>query len=180
MLGTHASWHFEDNPKAAIYIPAYWTAWNATLLGYFNTIIAAAQNHPTMTFLVAVNINNGPGSSAPSPTDTTYLKIQEMLAQPNIVVIGYVGTNYGSELTKAEYPVGNPFPGNAPRDLQSVKNDCTNWVSWYHVRGFMFDDQADGLTIANVPGYPGGIKEVYNAFYIGRHGTPRFWGISTP
>ena len=140
--------------RAAHYIPLY--SWNA---GGYDKVIAEKQKNPSVPIIAAINPNNGPGASKSTAIDTAVKAMQAV----GVIVIGYVGTNYGSELTKRQYPVGNPWPGDAPRDLASVKADMDKYVQWYGVDGFMGDDYSNKQFIT-LP--DGTTKDVYNTFYL--------------
>lgn len=136
-----------------MYVPLY--NWNCA--GY-DTIIAQKQANPTLPIVVAINPASGPGTSK----STAIANAVTAMQQAGITVIGYVGTNYGSELTKAQYPVGNPWPSNTPNTLTDVEARCLNYVQWYGVTGFMFDDYSNTQFITMPDGTQ---KDVYNTFY---------------
>lgn len=140
--------------KQGNYIPLY--SWNAN--GY-QQVVTDKQNNPAVTIIATLNPNNGPGSSK----SATIATAANALKSASVITLMYVGTNYGSELTKAQYPVGNPWPSNTPRDLASVKQDCLNAVTWYGVDGFMFDDFSNTQYITLPDGTK---KDVYNTFYV--------------
>lgn len=142
------------NARVGSYCTLY--SWNAN--GY-DQLVAAKQKNPHIPIIAALNPNSGPGSAKATVIDTAC----QALKAAGVIVIGYVGTNYGSELTKRQYPVGNPWPSDVPKDLASVKNECLNWVNWYGVDGFMFDDYSNKQTIT-LPDST--TKDVYNTFYL--------------
>lgn len=142
------------NSRAGSYVTLY--SWNAA--GY-DQVIAAKQKNPHVPIIAALNPNSGPGSAKATVIDTAC----QALKAAGVIVIGYVGTNYGSELTKRQYPVGNPWPSDNPKDLASVKAECDKWVQWYGVDGFMFDDYQNTQNIT-LP--DGSTKDVYNTFYV--------------
>jgi hypothetical protein len=87
----------------------------------WSAIITAANAHPTVHVVAIVNPNTGPGS-APSDSYTTGIAA---LQAAHIVVIGYVGTNYG---------------GNS---VSSVEAKIDSWKSFYPtLQGIFFDEQS--------------------------------------
>lgn len=140
--------------RGASYIPLY--SWNCA--GY-EQVIALKQKFPEVPIIAAINPSSGPGTSKSTTIDAAVKAMQAA----DVMVLGYVGTNYGSELTKRQYPVGNPWPSDTPRDLESVKADMDKYVQWYGVDGFMEDDYSNKQNIT-LP--DGATKDVYNTFYL--------------
>jgi hypothetical protein len=141
------------NARAGNYVPLY--SWNAN--GY-QQVIAQKVKYPWVPIIAAINPSSGPGTAKSATIETAVKAMQAV----GIWVLEYIGTNYGSELTKREYPVGNPWPGDVPRDLASVKQECLNAVNWYGVDGFMGDDFSNKQFIT-LP--DGTTKDVYTTFY---------------
>lgn len=135
--------------KPATYIPLY--NWNGN--GY-DRIIAQKQAHPAVEMVVAVNPASGPGTAKSTTLETRY----KAMADAGVQVIGYVGVNYGSELTKRQYPVGNPWPSDTPKTEADIKTEMDRYRTWYNIRNYMFDDFPNNKTIT-MP--DGSIKDVY-------------------
>jgi len=89
--------------------------------GSWSAIIAAASAHPTVHVVAIVNPNTGPGSARSASYTTGIADLQAA----HIVVIGYVGTNYG---------------GNS---VSSVEAKIDTWKSFYPtLQGIFFDEQS--------------------------------------
>lgn len=140
-------------PRVGSYTPLY--SWNCA--GY-DQVIADKQRNPTVPIVVAINPASGPGTAYSSTIATAVTAMKNA----GVIVLGYVGSNYGSELTKAQYPVGNPWPSNTPNTLADVEGRCLNYVQWYGVDGFMFDDYSNKQFITMPDGTA---KDVYTTFY---------------
>ncbi|KEQ96512.1 hypothetical protein AUEXF2481DRAFT_87898 [Aureobasidium subglaciale EXF-2481] len=79
-------------------------------VGTWQPLYDALSNNPQVTFDVIVNPNNGPGGSLP---DSNYIANITMInAHPNVNILGYVHTSYGS------------------RDLSDIASDIDTYQSW--------------------------------------------------
>lgn len=142
------------NAPAANYVPLY--SWNCA--GY-DQVVVQKQKYPHIPIIAAINPASGPGTSK----SATIANAVNAMQNAGIVVLGYVGTNYGSELTKRQYPVGNPWPSDTPNTLADVEGRCLSYQQWYSVDGYMFDDFSNTQTIT-LPDST--TKDVYNTFYV--------------
>ncbi|KAJ7056092.1 Spherulation-specific family 4 [Mycena amicta] len=92
----------------------------------------AIINHPTMPFYIIINPDSGPGGSANSQPDTNYQSCVSTLrpaANPNVHVIGYVATGFGT------------------RAASAVEADVLTYAGWgaaWRPSGIFFDEVQDG------------------------------------
>lgn len=97
--------------------PDWWigTPWSWT------PIIQAAAANPKVKFFVVINVNSGPDTAVNG--DYTQGLLQ-LLANPNVVALGYVGTLYGA------------------KTLANVEAEIDSWVSFYpgSISGIMLDE----------------------------------------
>lgn len=85
-------------------------------------------SHPNITFQVILNVDSGPGSSAPGHSKEWTSEVPKLNAYPNVHTYGYVPTLYGT------------------RTLPKVVSDITAWANWntytaanLSVNGIFFD-----------------------------------------
>ncbi len=84
---------------AAVLFPAY--VYPAP--GAWDDLFAAIQSAPAQQFQVIVNIDSGPGRSAP-PSDVNYVAVMRRLkTYGNVAVLGYIHTLWGHRDTGAMY-----------------------------------------------------------------------------
>jgi hypothetical protein len=94
----------------------------------WTTIVNVHAEYPNVPIIAVVNPDNGPGSSE----DPTFLAGIKQLQAGGVTVLGYVDL-----LTNCECSV-NP--------LSAVENEVSEYWSWYHTNGIMFDDFNNGFT----------------------------------
>jgi hypothetical protein len=94
----------------------------------WTTIVNVHAEYPNVPIIAVVNPDNGPGSSK----DSTFLAGIQQLQAGGVKVLGYVDL-----LTNCECSV-NP--------LSTVESEVSEYWSWYHTNGIMFDDFNNGFT----------------------------------
>lgn len=100
-----------------------------------------------MTFFVIVNPNTGPGDPNTQP-DPVYSGCIEQVKAPNVILVGYVDTQYA---TRASSEI-----------LQDVAT-YAGWDSAYAVSGIFFDDVSATETLfAYYSGWASTAKESFN------------------
>ncbi len=108
--------------KTAIVFPAYIYP---SYLGWWNPLYNAVSNNPTLPFHVIINVNSGPGASAP-PNGDYQVGINKLKSFPNVKLLGYVHTSYGT------------------RPLADVQNDINIWNQFsstgFGMNGIFFDE----------------------------------------
>lgn len=108
--------------------PSWWTT-----PGAWDWVVNAAQQYPSMPFVVVVNPASGPGSSAVPNSDYVH-EIARLNALSNVQLLGYVDTAYGSRL------------------LTDVLNDVSVYGGWgssnpsIALDGVFFDNAASTAT----------------------------------
>ena len=104
-------------PRLGLLIPAYFYPAGPGLKQWEGLIEAAAR----VPIVAVVNPASGPGETM----NSDYGSIVRRAARRNVVVLGYVGTNY------------------AQRPLVEVQADVDRWIRFYpEIRGIFFDAQA--------------------------------------
>jgi Spherulation-specific family 4 len=94
----------------------------------WSSLIAAKNAHPTVPVVAVVNPSSGPGGAV----DSTYTTGINNLRAANVIVVGYVYTNY------------------AGRAAATVQSEVDKWRSFYPaVNGIFFDE------MSNTPGNEG-------------------------
>jgi Spherulation-specific family 4 len=109
-------------------------------------LLTAKQKYPNVPMRVILNPNSGPGSSK----NKDYTNAITKLRAAGISILGYVHTSYGT------------------RSLTTVKNEISQWYTWYQPDGIFLDEMglnhpyytsvtayAKGLGIQYVVGNPG-------------------------
>jgi Spherulation-specific family 4 len=92
----------------------------------WNSVIAAKGANPSVSMVVIINPNSGPGTAS----DPNYVAGINSLRAANVTVLGYDHTSYGA------------------RALSTVEADMNSYKAWYpNINGFFFDE------MANTPGY---------------------------
>ena len=92
----------------------------------WNSVIAAKEANPSVSMVVIVNPDSGPGTAL----DSNYVTGIDNLVNANVTVLGYDHTSYGA------------------RPLSTVEADMNTYKAWYpNINGFFFDE------MANTPGY---------------------------
>ncbi len=90
----------------------------------WDKLIAIIKLYPNVPFKIVINPDNGAGSSVNSDYTTLIERIRETHAE----ILGYITTNYGS-IAEAV-----------------VKSDMDDWVAWYDIDGFFFDETSGDWT----------------------------------
>lgn len=91
-------------------------------------VAQAKLANPSVSFVVVINPNNGPGSSF----DANYAKGTEQLQSAGVTVLGYTYTKYAHRLPS------------------SVLSDIESYMRWYKVDGVLFDEMSN---LAGLEGY---------------------------
>lgn len=108
--------------KTGVFVPLYVYP-SPGNMAHYNTIIKAKLAHPSVPIVVAINPAGGPGNT----TDNNYANAVDSLQDAGVVVIGYVPTTYGS------------------RDINAVKSDIDDFVSWYNIDGIHIDEVSNDV-----------------------------------
>lgn len=97
---------------------------------------ASIDTYPQVNFLVIINPDSGPGSTA-SPDENYSREISQLNNRTNVQTIGYIPTGYGS------------------RDISSVLQDISTYNGWpsngdegVYVEGVFFDETPNVYTDA--------------------------------
>ncbi|BCS28304.1 spherulation-specific family 4 protein [Aspergillus puulaauensis] len=77
-------------PKSAVVVPLYIYPLTAET---WSPLYAAIESDPTLSFLVIVNPNSGPGD-IPSPDANYAREVARLNAYPNVYTIGYIRVDY--------------------------------------------------------------------------------------
>lgn len=146
------------DPKVGVYVPLYAGLWNQAGRDTWQAVIDAKKAHPDVPFTVAYNPASGPGLTK----NNDYVVWTKALKDAGVEhVIGYLGTNYCSELPKSIYPPGNAWPSDTPKTMAAMKNEIDRYYSFgYVVDGFMLDDFENDKTIV----ISGVTKDVFSCY----------------
>ncbi|ESK95233.1 spherulin 4-like cell surface [Moniliophthora roreri MCA 2997] len=114
--------------QSGILFPLYIYPFETTPCGGWTRVINVASAHPNLPFYLVVNPDSGPGLPQTQPNfDYTGCIPQLRNASPNVHIIGYVHTNYGSQ------------------PVQAVNTNVTTYAGWsaaYRPDGIFFDEAA--------------------------------------
>lgn len=110
--------------STGVYIPLYSGLWSDERRRLWQQVIDAKSRHPRVRFLVAINPDNGPGSSQ----NPAFVEWTGRLRAAGIEdVLGYIPTNYGRE----------------PQCLKAACEMVDRYASWYpNVNGIMLDEMS--------------------------------------
>jgi len=100
----------------------------------WTAVSSVIASHPTMPFYIIVNPDSGPGGAANSQPDANYQACIPTLrpaANPNVHVLGYVATGFGTRASSA------------------VEADVLTYAGWgsaYRPTGIFFDETQGGTS----------------------------------
>ncbi|EEB89226.1 hypothetical protein MPER_12700, partial [Moniliophthora perniciosa FA553] len=111
-----------------ILFPLYIYPFENTPCGGWTRVINAASAHPSLPFYLVINPDSGPGLPQTQPNSDYAGCIPQLRnASPNVHIIGYVHTNYGSQ------------------PVEAVNANVTTYAGWsaaYRPDGIFFDEAA--------------------------------------